>query len=76
VPAGVLLIAIGLLTIGWGHWWLPRRLSQVRQRFTPAGRELYDSRMQRPVTRLLFALPLPVGAMGVIVGVVLLVSEA
>ena len=58
-----------------GHWWLPRRLRQIRQRFTPAGRELYDSRMQRPVARLLFALPLPVGAMGVIIGVVLLVSE-
>jgi hypothetical protein len=75
VPAGLLLIAIGLLTIAWGHWWLPRRLRRVRQRFTPAARELYDSRMQRPVARLLFALPLPVGTVGVIVGVVLLVSE-
>jgi hypothetical protein len=75
VPAGVLLIAIGLLTIGWGHWWLPRRLRQVRQRFTPAGRELYDSRTQRPVARFLFRLPLPVGTVAVIVGVVLLFTE-
>jgi hypothetical protein len=75
VPAGVLLIAIGLLTIGWGHWWLPRRLRRVRELFSPAGRELYDSRMQRPAARLLFRLPLPVGAMGVIIGVVLLVGE-
>lgn len=75
MPAGVLLIAIGLLTIGWGHWWLPRRLRQVRQRFTPAGRELYDSRMQRPAARLLFRLPLPVGVVGVIIGAVFLVTE-
>ncbi len=74
MPAGVLLIAIGLSTIGWGHWWLPRRLKQIRRRFSPAGRELYDSRMQRPVARLLFALPLPVGVVGVIVGVVFLLS--
>jgi len=69
-----LLIAIGLLTIAWGHWWLPRRLRQVRQRFTPAGRELYDSRMQRPAARLLFALPLPVGTIAVIIGVVFLLT--
>jgi hypothetical protein len=75
VPAGVLLIAIGLLTIGWGHWWLPRRLREVRRRFSPAARDLYDSRMQRPITRLLFRLPLPVGTMGVIIGVVFLLSE-
>jgi len=74
VPVGVLLIAIGLLTIAWGHWWLPRRLRQVRQRFTPAGRELYDSRMQRPAARLLFALPLPVGTIAVIIGVVFLLT--
>jgi hypothetical protein len=75
VPAGVLLIALGLITILWGHWWLPRRLRQIRQRFSPAGRELYDSRMQRPVTRLLFRLPLPAGTMAVIVGVVFLLTE-
>ena len=74
MPVGVLLIAIGLLTIAWGHWWLPRRLRQVRQRFTPAGRELYDSRMQRPAARLLFALPLPVGTIAVIIGVVFLLT--
>jgi hypothetical protein len=76
VPAGVLLIAIGLITILWGHWLLPRRLRRVRQRFSPAGRELYDSRMQRPAARLFFALPLPVGAMTVIIGVVFLLTEA
>jgi hypothetical protein len=75
VPAGALLIAIGLLTIAWGHWWLPRRLRQIRGRLTPAGQDLYDSRMQRPVARLLFALPLPVGGVGVIIGMVFLVSE-
>jgi hypothetical protein len=75
VPAGVLLIAVGLITIGWGHWWLPRRLRQIRQRFSPAGRDLYDSRMQRPVARLFFRLPLPVGTTCVIIGVVLLVTE-
>jgi ABC-type spermidine/putrescine transport system permease subunit II len=71
-----LLIAIGLLTIAWGHWLLPRRLRQVRQRFSPAARELYDSRMQRPVARLFFRLPLPVGAMAVIIGAVFLLTEA
>jgi hypothetical protein len=75
VSAGVLLIAIGLLTIGWGHWWLPRRLRRIRQRFTRAGRELYDSRMRRPAARLLFRLPLPVGTIAVIIGVVLLLTE-
>jgi hypothetical protein len=76
VPAGALLVAIGLLTIAWGHWWLPRRLGQIRGRLTPAGRELYDSRMQRPVARLLFAMPLPVGTLAVIIGVVFLLAEA
>jgi len=75
VPAGVLLIAIGLLTIAWGHWLLPRRLRRVRQRFSPAGRELYDSRMQRPAARLLFALPLPVGTIAVMIGAVFLLTE-
>ena len=75
MPAGVLLIAIGLLTIAWGHWLLPRRLRRVRQLFSPAARDLFDSRMQRPVARLLFALPLPVGTMAVIVGVVFLLTE-
>jgi hypothetical protein len=76
VPAGALLIAIGLLTIAWGRWLLPRRLRRVRQRFSPAGRELYDSRMQRPVARFFFALPLPVGTMAVIIGAVFLLAEA
>jgi hypothetical protein len=71
-----LLIAIGLLTIAWGHWLLPRRLKRIRQRFSPAARELYDSRMQRPVARLLFRLPLPVGTMAVIIGAVFLLAEA
>jgi hypothetical protein len=75
VPAGVLVIAIGLLTIAWGHWWLPRRLRQIRRRLTPAGQDLYDSRMQRPVARLLFRLPLPVGTTAVIIGVIFLVTE-
>jgi ABC-type spermidine/putrescine transport system permease subunit II len=75
VPAGVFLIAIGLITILWGHWWLPRRLRQIRQRLTPAARDLYDSRMQRPVARLFFRLPLPVGTITVIVGVVFLLTE-
>jgi len=70
-----LLIVIGLLTIAWGHWLLPRRLRQVRQRFSPAARDLYDSRMQRPVARLFFALPLPVGTISVIIGVVFLLTE-
>ena len=76
MPAGVLLIAIGLITILWGHWWLPRRLRQIRRRFSPAARDLYDSRMQRPVARLFFALPLPVGTMAVIIGAVFLLTEA
>jgi hypothetical protein len=75
VPAGALLIAIGLLTIAWGHWWLPRRLRQGRGRLTPAGQDLYDSRMQRPVVRFFFRLPLPVGTMAMIVGVVFLLAE-
>ena len=76
MPAGVLLIAIGLLTVAWGHWLLPRRLRRIRQGFSPAARELYESRMQRPVARLFFALPLPAGTVAVIVGVVFLLSEA
>jgi hypothetical protein len=75
MPAGILLTAIGLLTIGWGHWLLPRRMRQIRQSFSPAGRELYDSRMQRPVARLMFRLPLPVGTFAVLVGVVFLLTE-
>jgi hypothetical protein len=75
MPVGVLLIAIGLITILYGHWWLPRRLRRVRQLFSPAARDLYDSRMQRPVAWLLFRLPLPVGAVAVIIGVVFLLSE-
>lgn len=46
------------------------------ERFTPAARELYDSRMQRPVARLFFALPLPVGMIAVIIGMVFLLTEA
>jgi ABC-type spermidine/putrescine transport system permease subunit II len=75
VPAGVLIIAVGLLTIAWGHWLLPRRLRRVRQRFSPAARDLYDSRMQRPVARLFVALPLPVGTIAVIIGAVFLLTE-
>ena len=75
MPAGVLLIAIGVMTIGWGHWWLPRRLRRVRQLFSPAARDLFDSRMQRPMARLLFRLPLPVGTIAVIVGMVFLLTE-
>jgi hypothetical protein len=66
MPTGVLLIAVGLITIGWGHWLLPRRLRQIRQRFTPAGRELYDSRMQHPAARLMLA---------ILIGVVFLLNE-
>ena len=74
MPAGVLLVAIGLLTITWGHWMLPRRLRRVRQLLAPAARDLYDSRMQRPVARLFFALPLPVGTIAVIIGAVFLLT--
>ena len=64
------------MTIGWGHWWLPRRLTQIRRRLTPAGQDLHDSRMQRPVARLFFRLPLPVGTIGVIIGMIFLLTEA
>lgn len=75
MPGGIFLIAVGLLTIAWGHWLLPRRLRWVRQRFSPVARDLFDGRMQRPVARLFFALPLPVGAIAVIIGVVFLLTE-
>jgi hypothetical protein len=70
VLAGVILILIGLITVLWGYWWLPRRLRWVRQRVTPAARDLYDSRMKRPGARLFFALPFPAGMFAVIIGVV------
>ena len=75
MPAGVFLIAIGLITILWGHWLLPRRLRRARLLLSPAARDLYDSRLQRPVARLFFALPLPVGTIAVIIGVVFLLTE-
>jgi hypothetical protein len=76
MPAGVFLIFIGLIAILWGYWWLPRRLTQIRRRLTPAGQDLHDSRMQRPAARLLFRLPLPAGVFAVILGVVFLLTEA
>jgi hypothetical protein len=72
---GVLLIAIGLLTVVWGHWLAPRQLRRVREKATPAGRERYDSFMKRPAVDRLFRTPAPLGGLVVLIGLVYLITE-
>jgi hypothetical protein len=71
---GGLLIAVGLITIAWGHWLIPRQLEKVRERATPEGRERYDGLMSRPIVIRLFRAPAPVGIGAILVGAVFFIA--
>lgn len=72
---GILLIVVGLITIVWGHWLVPRQLIRVREKATPVGRERYDSLMKRPIVNRLFKMPTPLGGVAVLIGLVYLIAE-
>jgi hypothetical protein len=67
---GGLLVAIGLITIAWSNWLIPRQLEKVRERATLKGRERYDGLMKRPMVVRLFQAPTPVGIVAILVGAV------
>ena len=70
---GLLLIAIGLTTIVWGRWTVPRWLKTVRSRATPSGAERYDAFFDRPAVRGLFASSVVVGCVVTTIGILYLV---
>ena len=73
--AGILLIAVGLMAILWGGWWVPRQLRQVGERVTPQGRERYDTLMIPVVMRRMHRLSVIMGGATVLIGVVYLLME-
>lgn len=75
MPEDAWLIGVGLVTIIWGHWLMPRQLGKVRERATPRGRERYDSFMERTFVNRLFKLPAIVGGVAVLIGVVYVLVE-
>jgi hypothetical protein len=72
---GALLIVVGLLTVVWGRWLVPRWLRTVRERASPTGQESYDSFMKRPVVYRLFRISAPAGAGIMLIGLVYLIIE-
>lgn len=72
---GVLLIVVGLMTIGWGWWLVPLQLGKVRQPATPKGQKNYDALMNRPAISRLFRSSAIVGGAAIVVGVVYLLIE-
>jgi hypothetical protein len=75
MPAGVLIIAIGLMAIYWGGWWVPRQLRQMGERVPPQGRERYDRLMIPVMMQRMRRLSVIVGSIGVLIGVVYLILE-
>lgn len=75
MPAGVLIIAVGLMAAYWGGWWVPRRLRQMGERVPPQSRERYDRLMIPVATRRMRRLSVIVGSIAVLVGLVYLLME-
>jgi hypothetical protein len=75
MAASVLLIAVGLIAILWGHWWVPRQLRQVRERATPQGLKRYDRLMTPAAMSRLRRTSVIAGGMTVLIGVVYLIME-
>lgn len=72
MPLGIMLIAVGALTIVWGRWLVPRWLGNVQRRMPRDRQEYSDEVMQRRGVRTFFAMPVASGALLVVTGVVLL----
>jgi hypothetical protein len=75
MPAGVLIIAVGLIAIYWGGWWVPRQLRQMGERVPPQSRERYDRLMIPVAMRRMRRLSVIVGSVAVLTGVVYLLTE-
>ncbi len=72
---GVMLIAIGVVTIAWGRWLTGMQLPKVRRNATTEGRERYDRIMSRSSAETLMRAPGIVGIMEILVGVVFVLTE-
>lgn len=75
VFSDVLLIVLGVTTVLWGKWLLPRQLQNARSKMSKAGQEHFDDRLQRPLARRLFALTGVMGSLLIVIGVVFLLTE-
>jgi hypothetical protein len=72
---GLLLIGVGVVTIGWGRRLTGKPLLKVRQHATPEGRERYDGIMRRPNVERLMRMPGIVGTLAVLVCVAFVLTE-
>lgn len=70
-----MLIAMGVTTVLWGTWLLPRQLSQVRNKLPPDQLRYFDDRFRRDAMRRLFAMPTLCGTLLVLTGVMFLLVK-
>jgi hypothetical protein len=75
MPAGILIIAVGLMAISWGGWWAPRQLRRAEERVAPQGRERYDRLMIPVAMHRMRRLSVIVGGAAVLIGMVYLLME-
>jgi hypothetical protein len=72
---GVLLIVLGLATVFWGRWLLPRQLKSVQNKMQLDQRKRFDAVLQRRSVRKVFALPAVCGLVAIITGVAFLLMR-
>jgi hypothetical protein len=75
MPAGALIIAVGLIAILWGGWWVPRQLRQEGGRVAPQGRERCAKFVTAVVMSRIRWTSAIVGGMCVLIGAVYLLLE-
>ncbi len=72
---GVMLIAIGVVTMAWGRWLTGKQLPKVRRHATTEGRERYDRIMRHPSAETLMRAPGIVGTVSILIGVAFVLIE-
>jgi hypothetical protein len=75
MSADLLMIAVGLMVILWGAWWLPRQLMQIEERVTRQSRDRYDKLMMPVVRSRMRRISIIVGGVTVVIGAIYLIIE-
>jgi hypothetical protein len=74
VLISVMMIGLGIVTVLWGRWLLPRQLRRVEARASDRSGSRYDLTQHRR-DRILVAAPTGVGTLLVVTGVVLWITS-
>jgi membrane-anchored protein YejM (alkaline phosphatase superfamily) len=73
---GYALIVLGVVAILWAQWYWPRQMLRIRQRLAQREKStnLFDATLTSRAYRVIVAGMTAVGAIGIVVGVVLVLG--